>query len=361
MQLLKFFMGEMLRLFGNIQGLIIYIDDFLIYASSETEHNKILNEVFKRARNVGVKFNRAKSKIGLREVKFIGHVFNEHGVKADDEKIEAIVKLPAPKSVAELQRFLGMVNYLGPFIENLADRNKHLRVLLKRNVLWHWEAAQEKEFQDIKREITKAPVLSYFDKSKDLVLSVDASKFALGAALLSVGRPIAYASASLTDSQMNYAQIEKELFAILFGCVKFHQYVYGTKVIVETDHKPLVSLFKKPLFNIPARLQRFMLRLQAYNIEVQYKPGKYLFIADTLSRSPLPDKLTKMDNDIELHCDMIMTQIITSSSNHNLDEIRDAQESDAVLDKIKKYILEGWPNRNLLLRGQCLITKLRMI
>lgn len=348
----EMFHGEMLRLFGDIQGLIIYIDDFLIHASSEEEHNKILSEVLVRARNVGVKFNRTKSKIGLSEVKFIGHVFNEQGVKADIEKIEAIMKMSAPKSVPELQRFLGMVNYLGPFIENLADKNKHLRVLLKKNVLWHWEEAQEKEFQDLKREITQAPVLSYFDKSKDLVLSVDASKFALGAAILNEGRPIAYASASLTDSQMNYAQIEKELFAILFGCVKFHQYIYGARVIVETDHKPLVSLFKKPLFKIPARLQRFMLRLQAYNIDVNYKPGKYLFIADTLSRSPLPEKLTKMDDDVELHCDMIMTQIVESNSNHNLEEIRDAQGSDVVMAKIKEYILQGWPRvKELVLEG----------
>lgn len=78
----------------------------------------------------------------------------------------------------------------------------------------------------------------------------------------------------MTESQQNYAQIEKELFAILFGCTRFHKFVYGSKVLVETDHKPLVSLFDKPLYKIPARLQRFMLRLQLYNLSVAYKPGK---------------------------------------------------------------------------------------
>lgn len=92
-------------------------------------------------------------------------------------------------------------------------------------------------------------------------MSVDASKYALGATIMHDGHPIGYASVSLMDAQQNYAQMEKELFAILFGCVRFHQFVYGSRVRVETDHKPLISLFDKPLIKIPPRLQRLMLRL----------------------------------------------------------------------------------------------------
>lgn len=125
--------------------------------------------------------------------------------------------------------------------------------------------------------------------------------------------PIGYASVSLTDAPQKYAQIEKELFAILFGCTKFHQFVFGSKVLVETDHKTLVSLFDKPLFKIPARLQRFMLRLQSYDISVMYKPGKYLHIADTLSRAPLSGtKFTEMDKEISLHCNFIAFHLETS-------------------------------------------------
>lgn len=87
---------------------------------------------------------------------------------------------------------------------------------------------------------------------------------------------------------------------MLFGCTKFHQYIYGHHVTVETEHKPLVSLFKKPLYNVPARLQRIMLRLQPYDLNVIYKPGKYLYVADTLSRCALHDKsLTDLDADID--------------------------------------------------------------
>ena len=96
-----------------------------------------------------------------------------------------------------------------------------------------------------------------------------------------------YASRSLNSAERNYTQIEKELLAIVYGCTKFHQYVYGKKVKVQTDHKPLEALFKKPLFQLaPQRLQRMMLRLQHYDLQVEYEPGKNLLIADTPSRAP---------------------------------------------------------------------------
>ncbi|VDI57759.1 Hypothetical predicted protein [Mytilus galloprovincialis] len=109
----------------------------------------------------------------------------------------------------------------------------------------------------------------------------------LGASLMQDSQPIAYASRALTKTEQNYAQIEKELLAVVFGMEKFHQYTYGRKVYVESDHKPLESLYKKPLYHAPKRLQRMFLRLQRYDIELKYKQGKYLYIADTLSRAYL--------------------------------------------------------------------------
>ncbi|CAK1553186.1 unnamed protein product [Leptosia nina] len=132
-------------------------------------------------------------------------------------------------------------------------------------------------------------------------MSVDASRDALGAVLLQHGRPVEYASRTLTDAQRRYAQIEKELLAIVFACEKFHQYVYGKqKIIVESDHKPLESIFKKPLMSVPARLQPMMLRIQGYDLIVKYVPGRYMYIPDTLSRAPLPD----------LYSDEIHTKIV---------------------------------------------------
>lgn len=107
------------------------------------------------------------------KIKFIGHYFSENGVEPDDVKIASILQMPVPTNVQELQRFLGMVNYLGQFIENLSAKNKHLRDLLKNDTLWQWGAAQENEFNNLKKEITNAPVLTFYDTQKKLTLSVD--------------------------------------------------------------------------------------------------------------------------------------------------------------------------------------------
>ena len=337
----EIFHGEMIKLFGDIEGLIIYIDDFLIFASTVEEHDKILQKVLNRAQEVGLKFNKEKSKICLREIKFIGHVFNEQGIRPDESKIESILKMPKPTSVQELQRFLGMVNYLGSFIENMSSKNKNLRNLLKQDICWQWDQVHEREFENLKNEITKAPVLVYFDPNKPLTSSVDSSKFAVGATIMHGKNPIAYASASLTSTQVNYAQIEKELFAILFGCTKFHQYIFGLKVTVETDHKPLVTLFNKPLFKIPARLQRFMLRLQCYDLNVIYRPGKYLYIADTLSRAPLNEETNiEMDDELSLHCDMLISE---TTKHINTAKVQEYSKEDETFKILVEYIKNGWP------------------
>lgn len=343
----EIFHAEMVRLFGDIEGLIIYMDDFLIYSSNASEHRKILETVLERAKNVGLRFNKNKSKFFQEEIKFVGHVFNSNGVKPDPDQVEAILKYPQPKDVKELQSFLGMINYLNPFIKNLSERNKNLRNLLKADVKWEWSEVENNEFIELKSYLCKTPVLTYYDCKKPLTLSVDASKYAVGAVIMHEKQPIAFASASLTSCQSNYAQIEKELFAILFGCTKFHQYVYGRKVKVETDHKPLVNLFTKPLHNIPARLQRFMLRLIGYNLVVTYKPGKDLYIADALSRAPLTDSvLNDFDNELDLHCNLIRSQITLPKS--EMDLIRSESIEDEVFQTIFRYIKEGWPKNKKL-------------
>ena len=140
------------------------------------------------------------------------------------------------------------VNYLGKFITNLSTLNEPLRLLLKSDVEWHWETKQQQSFDHLKQVITQAPVLRFFDNSRQITLSVDSSSFGLGACLLQEGQPVAHALRSLSSSECNCGQIEKEMLAICFGCSKFHQYIYGQKhVLVESDHKPLESLYMKTI------------------------------------------------------------------------------------------------------------------
>ena len=152
---------------------------------------------------------------------------------------------------------------------------------------WNWSAACQEAFIKVKKNIAEAPLLIYFNPDKELVLQVDSSKDGLGAALLQDGKPIEYASRGLTSAEQNWAQIEKETLAVVFGLERFDQYMYGRKVVIENDHKPLAAMLKKPLSQAPKRQQALILRLDRYDVDFHYMEGSKHFIADTLSRAYL--------------------------------------------------------------------------
>ena len=154
--------------------------------------------------------------------------------------------------------------------------------------------------EEIRTILSSVPVLKFFDVTKQTVLQCDASETGLGACLIQEGHPVAYASRALTAAEKNYAQIEKELLAIVFSMEKYEHYVYGRKVIVESDQKPLEIIHKNCLTSAPKRLQRMLLRLQKFDI--QYKPGLQLYMADALSTAYLPktkDNLSPIETEVE--------------------------------------------------------------
>ena len=172
--------------------------------------------------------------------------------------------MPVPTTKEEVQRALGMVNYMAKFVPNLTVKTTALRQLLLEKNDWQWEAEQAKEWQDIKDFFTTEPLLKFYDPARRSKISSDASKDGLGGAVLLQEHdgnwlPVAFISRAMTSAEKNYAQIEKELLGLVFACEKFHEYVYGATVIGETDHKPLVSLHKKNLCDLTPRLQRMML------------------------------------------------------------------------------------------------------
>ena len=160
---------------------------------------------------------------------FIGDVLTEHGVQPDERKISAIVNMPRPDRKVDVQRFLGIVNYLGKFVYNLSTKTEKLRILLDKTVEWQWGPEQEQEWQDFKTLLSTQPLLKFYDQSKNVKISSDASKCGLGAVILQHDgewQPVAYASRAMTSAETRYAQIENELFSIMFACQRFHQFVY---------------------------------------------------------------------------------------------------------------------------------------
>lgn len=219
----------------------------IIAAATEQEHADILHQVMKRAEQLGIKFNKEKIQYKVDTVKFLGHVITPEGVRADSSKVQAIVEVPTPEDKAALQRLLGMTRYLAQYIPGEATLTAPLRQLLCKDIVWRWQHEQDEALKKLKAARVNAPVLKFYDPGRQLVIQADASKDGLGACLIQEGHPIAYASRALRDAEQRYAQIEKELLAIVFAMKKFHQYVYGVSVQVQSDHKPLEAILKKPL------------------------------------------------------------------------------------------------------------------
>ena len=255
-------------------------------AEWQSDHDKNVRAFLNRCRDRNLKLNEKKARLRQQEIPFIGHVLTPEGFKPDPCKVEAIVQMPDPTDVHSLRRFLGMVNYLAKFLLRLSDETEVLRKLTERDAEWCWLPAYADALARVKEMIVTAPVLAYYDVSKPVVIQCDASQTGLGAALLQEGCPVAYSSRVMTPTEQNYAQIEKELLAIVFACEKFDQYIFGrSDVVVQSDHKPLETIFKKPIHSSPKRLQRIRLRLQNYDIQVEYKKGSQL--SQTVMSVPL--------------------------------------------------------------------------
>jgi hypothetical protein len=187
--------------FGDIEGLEIYIDNFLIHAPTQELHDKRLQQVLQRCREVGLKLNKAKSQIRKNSVTFLGHELTGEGLRPMRNKVQAVLDMRIPSNIADVQRFLGFITYLGKFCPNLAAKSEPLRQLIRKNNAFMWEQAQQRAFDELKRLVANAPVLKTFDPDQPITISVDASSVSLGACLLQEGQPIEYASESLTKVQ----------------------------------------------------------------------------------------------------------------------------------------------------------------
>ena len=191
-----------------------------------------------------------------------------------------------PTNKQELQAFLGLATYMGTFIPSLSTLTLPLRELVKDRSAFDWSPAHQETFDKVKNAISAETTLGYYDPTKEIILPADASTAGLGATLLQDQKPIAFASETLTDTESRYANIERELLAVVYGCERFHTYLFGRSFVAESDHKPLESIQMKNLVSAPPRLQRMLLRLQPYDVTIRYPPGKQMHVADALSRLP---------------------------------------------------------------------------
>ena len=276
----EIFCEEMDRVLSGIPGTFPCADDVKVQGSTEERHDIHLLETVEKARQAGLKFNPEKCAIKKQEIEYFGRVISPQGVTPCPMKVKAILSLVAPSDKQELQSLLGTVNFMATFVPNLTKKtlNFLMQSLLKRDTHFVWTSDMQGELDRIKRDIANAVQLVHYDPKKPAIIETDASQKGLGAVLVQGNKPVRFLSKALT----NYSNIERELLAILFACEKLHTYTFRRKIIVHADHKPLQTIFQKPISLAPSRLQRMLLRFSVYNVQIKYVGFKSVLFADTL-------------------------------------------------------------------------------
>ncbi|UYV61067.1 K02A2.6-like, partial [Cordylochernes scorpioides] len=343
----EIFQRKMTQLLGNIEGVVCFMDDIVVYGSSLEEHNERVRQVLKKIQEEGMTLNPEKCcQFGVKTVKFLGHTLSSEGLFIDEEKLDAITKMEAPRSTKELKSFLGMVNYLGKFIPNLADKLQPLNSLLSTKNEWVWDEPQKKSFNLLKQELVSRPNFALFDPSRTTIVSADASSFGIGGVLRQEQpdgslKPIAYVSRTLSETEKRYSQIEKEGLAIVWTCERLKDYVTGIKIHIETDHKPLIAIFtSKSLEDMTPRLQRLKMRMMRYSYQISHIAGKKQIVADMLSRKPMskPHK-----DELEEELSAYIQSIEFPATEERLLEISRKQKEDSLCSQLAKYCMSGWP------------------
>ena len=329
---------------AGIDGVQVFIDDIIIWGRNKDQHDQRVKIVLDRIRKSGLKLNRNKCQFQVQSISFLGDKLTAEGIQPDNDKIADSRVMPAPKNIDELQTRLGLIKYLGRFIPNLSAETANIRHLLETDVEFRWTSTHEAEWNYVKQVIVSEPVLKFYDPSLPTMISSDASKDGIGAVLLqehdSRWHPVSFASRTLTSAETRYAQIEKETLGIAFGCEKFHQYIYGKEIILETDHKPLISIARRNLSDCPPRIQRLLLKLQPYTFELIFTPGKHLVWADLLSRASNPNRESSTEVDVKVHVDMIVNSLPVSEQ--KWEEISRETKTDYKLSQVLKHVLDGW-------------------
>ncbi|XP_056132822.1 uncharacterized protein K02A2.6-like, partial [Lampris incognitus] len=325
-----------------------YLDDILVSGPDEETHLKALDDVLTRLEEYGLHVKKDKCMFVQKSVEYLGHIIDAAGLQKSPEKERAVVEAPAPTNVSQLRSLLGMINYYGRFIPDLATNLQPLNALLHKGKKWQWTTACEAAFRKVKELMVSQKVLTHYNPELPLHLACDASPYGVGAVLShvipdGVEKPITYATRTLSKAEQNYAQIEREALGIVFGIRKFHQYLYGNKFTLLTDHRPLTSILS-PVRSTPlmaaARMQRWALLLSAHDYIIEYHKASAHTNADGLSRLPLPDT---HDDKIDTVDVFYMSQLDTLPISTT--DIRNNTRSDPTLSRVLEMVTIGhFPN-----------------
>lgn len=336
----EMFQKIMEQILADCDCVINYIDDVFVFGETEQEHDEALRKVLEVFKSRGILLNQSKCVFKVPEITFVGHRLSSKGVQPTEEKTAVLKSFRAPSSAEELRSFLGLVTYVGRFLPDLATVTEPLRELLRKGVSFHWDGRHEEVFQHIKTMICNISHLQYFDNRLRTRLIADASPVALGAVLVqfserdNIPRVVSYASKSLSSTEKRYCQTEKEALALVWAVERFSMYLLGREFELETDHKPLETIFS-PSSKPCARIERWVLRLQSFKYNVKYRKGA-ANIADPFSRLPTVTEINEFENEGKF-----MVLAILDSVAVDTDEIERASMNDPELCSVRECMQSG--------------------
>jgi len=269
----------------------VYSDDIAIFSNTVEEHKVNTRLVLEALHEAGVIVSIKKSSLFAEEIEFLGHIISPDGLGVAASKVEKILDWPAPRNVAEIRAFLGLVNYIGGFIPGLAQHSSLLSGLTKKGIEFEWKEAQQRAFEDIKRLVQNTPVcrpISY-DNPEPIFVVADASNYAIGGYYgqgkdHKTMRPAGFHSRSLNSAERNYPTHDKEMLAIIDCLKKWQPVLTGTRFDILTDHAPLTHW--KTQRDLSPRQIRWNEVLAQFDTDIKYIPGITNTAADALSRYP---------------------------------------------------------------------------
>lgn len=361
----------------NLEGLCVYFDDLLVYGSNEANLHARLQKVLETLSKNGLRLNTDKCDFFTTKVTYLGHELSPSGIRPMGDRVEAIRKVPTPISTTEVKSFLGMVSYYSKFFPKMATIASPLYNLTRNDVKFKWTTECEHAFTTLKDLLTSDQVLAPYNPSLPLVLSADASPYALGAVLSHVfpdgtERPITFIHKRLSKTQEAYSQIDKEALAIRWSVEKLHTYLFGREFTLFSDHQPLLYIFdgsqrKKLPALCATRLLRYMLFLQDYNFKIKYRKSSEHGNADFLSRLPqhstkLNELCGKADDELDPHDELFINNItlLPMSSKELARATEHDQEGRQLLQQLRDGTSLG-TEKDLLfsLQGGCVMRGLR--
>lgn len=346
----EIFQCEMENILKGLNKTFNLVDDILIWGTGQLDHDKNLHDALQILNNRGITLNQAKCQFSQSRMKFFGLELSNEGVRVQDSKVEALLETPSPKTVKDIQSFMGLAQFVSKQIPNMAATAKPMTELVKKanKCKWEWCEVQQLSFERLKSSIVNK-AMGHFNKSWDTHLTVDASPDGLGAILWQSNpknsketKIISFASRKLTDTEARYSQVEKEGLAAAWACEKFAVYLIGHSFTLITDNKGIELIFRNANSRPPPRIQRLRLRLDQFNFRIVHKPGA-TNISDYLSRHPTGHADVLRSSLADQHATHVVNSLVPKAM--TLENIDTATSADETLQKLTRCIISGHKSR----------------